>query len=128
MRLGIAYRQRFNKDFLIDLVGYRRHGHNEADQPAFTQPLMVQSHQRHIPVRQVLARATGPRSVWRRTRKVGRRRQGACLTGSRVIFQEIKKGRNVADTQGWNVRPRVRRDRGPKRAVQKSLSRSTSSF
>ena len=40
VRLAIAYRQRFNKDFLIDLVGYRRHGHNEADQPAFTQPLM----------------------------------------------------------------------------------------
>lgn len=40
VRLGIAYRQRFNKDFLIDLVGYRRHGHNEADQPAFTQPMM----------------------------------------------------------------------------------------
>ena len=40
VRLGIAYRQRFDKDFFIDLVGYRRHGHNEADQPAFTQPLM----------------------------------------------------------------------------------------
>jgi 2-oxoglutarate dehydrogenase E1 component len=40
VRLGIEYRAKFGKDFLIDLVGYRRHGHNETDEPAFTQPTM----------------------------------------------------------------------------------------
>jgi 2-oxoglutarate dehydrogenase E1 component len=39
-RLAIAYRRRFQRDFLIDLIGYRRHGHNEGDEPGFTQPLM----------------------------------------------------------------------------------------
>ncbi len=39
-RLAIAYRQQFHKDFLIDLIGYRRYGHNEGDEPRFTQPLM----------------------------------------------------------------------------------------
>ncbi len=39
-RLAFAYRARFQKDFVIDLVGYRRHGHNEGDEPAFTQPLL----------------------------------------------------------------------------------------
>ena len=39
-RLGIAYRAQFAKDFLIDLVGYRRHGHNEGDEPMFTQPAL----------------------------------------------------------------------------------------
>lgn len=41
-RLAVAYRQKFGKDFLIDLVGYRRLGHNEQEEPAFTQPRMYE--------------------------------------------------------------------------------------
>jgi 2-oxoglutarate dehydrogenase E1 component len=42
VRLAVAYRERFHGDFLIDVVGYRRHGHNEEDEPAYTQPRMYE--------------------------------------------------------------------------------------
>ncbi|MEO8680683.1 MAG: 2-oxoglutarate dehydrogenase E1 component [Vicinamibacterales bacterium] len=54
-RLAIAYRQRFKLDFLIDLVGYRRYGHNEGDEPAFTQPQVYQIVQAHPTVREKYA-------------------------------------------------------------------------
>ena len=55
VRLGLAYRARFGKDFLIDLVGYRRHGHNETDEPAFTQPLLYAAIRAHPTPREVWA-------------------------------------------------------------------------
>ena len=55
-RLAWAYRERFGRDFLIDLIGYRRHGHNEGDEPAFTQPLLYQRVSAHATVRDVFAR------------------------------------------------------------------------
>jgi 2-oxoglutarate dehydrogenase E1 component len=55
-RLAWEYRSRFRRDFLIDLVGYRRHGHNEGDEPAFTQPRMYQRIAAHPTVRESYAK------------------------------------------------------------------------
>ena len=51
IRLALAFRQRFGHDVVVDLVGYRRHGHNEGDEAAFTQPLMAQQIAEHPSVR-----------------------------------------------------------------------------
>ena len=55
-RLAWAYRHTFKLDFLIDLVGYRRYGHNEGDEPAFTQPQIYQIVAGHPTVREQYAR------------------------------------------------------------------------
>ena len=55
-RLAIAYRHRFKLDYLIDLVGYRRYGHNEGDEPAFTQPQVYQIVAAHPTVREKYAK------------------------------------------------------------------------
>jgi 2-oxoglutarate dehydrogenase E1 component len=70
VRLAIAYRERFSTDFLIDVVGFRRHGHNETDQPSFTQPTMYELVKNH----------PSPRETW-----------GARLVRERVVTEEDVK-------------------------------------
>lgn len=57
IRTAFAYREAFNKDFLIDLIGYRRYGHNEGDEPGFTQPRMYATIAAHPSVRTLWARS-----------------------------------------------------------------------
>ena len=51
----MAYRERWNRDVVIDVIGYRRFGHNETDEPAYTQPTMAAEIKSHPPVSELYA-------------------------------------------------------------------------
>jgi 2-oxoglutarate dehydrogenase E1 component len=55
-RIAFAYLHEFKEDFVIDLIGYRRYGHNEGDEPRFTQPLLYQKVDQHPTVREQWAK------------------------------------------------------------------------
>ncbi len=63
VRLALAFRERFGRDALIDLIGYRRFGHNEQDEPAYTQPTMYDAIKKHPPVRKLYADQLTQRGV-----------------------------------------------------------------
>jgi multifunctional 2-oxoglutarate metabolism enzyme len=56
LQIALDYRQEFNKDVVLDLVGFRRLGHNETDEPSYTQPLMYARVKAHPGVRAVYAK------------------------------------------------------------------------
>lgn len=61
--MAFDYRQKFGRDVVIDLVCYRRHGHNEADEPAATQPLMYQNIRARKTTREVYAQELAQKNI-----------------------------------------------------------------
>jgi 2-oxoglutarate dehydrogenase E1 component len=56
VRLAMAYRERWGRDIVIDVIGYRRYGHNETDEPAYTQPAIAAKIKAHPPVSDIYAK------------------------------------------------------------------------
>jgi 2-oxoglutarate dehydrogenase E1 component len=63
IRLAMAFRDKFARDVVIDLIGYRRFGHNETDEPAYTQPAMYEKIKKHPPVRKLYAQQLAAEGV-----------------------------------------------------------------
>src|ERR1700726_2528240 len=62
-RLATEYRYKFGTDVVVDLIGYRRHGHSEVDDPTGTQPLMYKAIKEHSPLYHIYAKAIGVDNV-----------------------------------------------------------------
>jgi 2-oxoglutarate dehydrogenase E1 component len=56
VRLAMAFRERWGRDIVIDVIGYRRYGHNETDEPAYTQPEIAAKIKAHPPVSELYAK------------------------------------------------------------------------
>ncbi|HEY3070881.1 MAG TPA: thiamine pyrophosphate-dependent enzyme, partial [Gaiellaceae bacterium] len=106
IRLAMAFRERFRKDVVVDLVGYRRFGHNEGDEPAYTQPLMYRKIEAHPSVRELYAAALVEgglipkeevdgfvESVQEAMKQAHETLRGAIAAGSNPSQEEKKPGR-----------------------------------
>ncbi len=95
-RLAKAYRDTFHKDILIDLVGYRRWGHNEGDEPNFTQPQMYDTIRNHPTVREIYASFLEQRGM------VSKEEADAMLKEAMAALDRAKKD---ADSGNFPVDP-----------------------
>ena len=117
-KMAIEFRQKFHRDIVIDMWCYRRFGHNEGDEPSFTQPLMYDAIQQHPPVSEVY----GKRLIARRRDRPGLGRQDHAPV-RHPARRRVRGGRELQAEQGRLVRrPLVgparagrRRDRAPQR-------------
>lgn len=87
VRTAVEFRQTFHTDVFIDLLGYRRYGHNESDEPRFTQPKLYQ----------IIARHPDPRTIYnRQLLDSGRIAAGAAEEMERVFRDELQRQLTVA--------------------------------
>ena len=120
VRLALAYRRRFGHDVVVDLVGYRRHGHNEQDEAAYTQPLLAAAIAEHPTVREQYAAEL----VERRHRHAGdgrrarRRGAGRAEARARGAEADVRQRASAAGPRGAHPRldRRHRRHGGRRRA------------
>ncbi|HXW93409.1 MAG TPA: 2-oxoglutarate dehydrogenase E1 component [Terriglobales bacterium] len=69
-RMAAEYRYQFGSDVVIDLIGYRRHGHSEVDDPTITQPLLYKAIKNHPPLWQIYAEDIGASGVEAQVRQI----------------------------------------------------------
>lgn len=100
-RMAWAYREHFHKDFLIDLVGYRRWGHNEGDEPMYTQPTMYEHIANHPTVRQIWAEKLEQEEII--TPEKAQAAMNAVKNRLQRALQEVEKGGRIEATMAVSV-------------------------
>ncbi len=99
IRLAMAYRERWARDIVIDLIGYRRYGHNETDEPAYTQPTMAALIKAHPPVSEIYSELLVKEGVVSAEEVESERaeRDGELQTVHRQLKEKIEAGEFEAD-------------------------------
>ncbi|HEY1854648.1 MAG TPA: multifunctional oxoglutarate decarboxylase/oxoglutarate dehydrogenase thiamine pyrophosphate-binding subunit/dihydrolipoyllysine-residue succinyltransferase subunit [Solirubrobacterales bacterium] len=94
VRLAMAYRERWHRDVVIDVIGYRRFGHNETDEPAYTQPTMAAAIKSHPPVSELYARKLVDGGVVseQEVAGIGEQRRETMLSALRQLRQKMAAG------------------------------------
>ena len=118
VRLGFAFRQEFGHDILIDLIGYRRFGHNEADEPAYTQPEMASKIKDKTPVREIFAQQLVDRGVLSQdeTDEIQKEIWDGMAERHRELKEELSHAQAEQPTGGYQL------DRSPSPEVKTAVS------
>ena len=83
-RMAAEYRYKFGTDVVVDLIGYRRHGHSEVDDPTVTQPLMYKAIKQHRPLFEIYAKQIGVENLAERVAAIKAEFEGAQKAASKV--------------------------------------------
>ena len=90
-RLATEYRYKFGTDVVVDLIGYRRHGHSEVDDPTVTQPLMYKAIKEHPPLYQIYAKQIGVENVAERVGAIKSEYEAAQKSGTQFTKKQLMR-------------------------------------
>jgi multifunctional 2-oxoglutarate metabolism enzyme len=118
VRLGFAFRQEFGHDVVLDLIGYRRFGHNEADEPAYTQPEMAAKIKAKTPVREIFAAQLVKQGVLTQEESDGVQKEiwDGMAERHRALKEELSHAAAEQPTGGYQL------DRSPSPEVKTAVS------
>lgn len=119
--LAFKYRQRFKKDFVIDLIGYRRFGHNEMDEPMATNPTMYNIIQQHPTVRQLYAQKLIEKGII--TKEAAEEMEREVAERLKIAYEKVPKDESKLDFIMDPPKPVARKLPFVKTAVEKDVLR-----
>jgi 2-oxoglutarate dehydrogenase E1 component len=90
-RIATEYRYQFGTDVVVDLIGYRRHGHSEVDDPTVTQPLMYKAIKQHPPLYQIYAKQIGIQDVAERVAVIKTEYEAAQKSATQVTKKPMMR-------------------------------------
>ena len=102
IRLAMAYRERWGRDIVIDVIGYRRYGHNETDEPAYTQPQIAAKIKAHPPVSELYAEKLVDEGVIARE-DVERRGRRSGTTRCRAALKDLRQKMELGEYEDPTV-------------------------